>query len=87
MTVSPTLMSGEFTFDDDFRDFIWSAWSWESLRVRLDPVSWLREVCISNAEIPFLLRIVLVAIVALAKVAWSILSPSGASFLISVSTS
>ena len=50
-------------------------------------MSWLWDVCISNADIPDLLSIVLQAIVALAKVAWLIFSPSGASFLSSASRS
>ena len=50
-------------------------------------MSWLRDVCILNADIPDLLSMVLQEIVALAKVAWLIFSLSGASFLSSASRS
>ena len=89
VTVSPILISGiEDVCSLDFRSlfYLWKMSS--SLSWRFSPVSWLLAVWSSYAEIlPFLLSIVFTAIVALANVDSEIFPPSGANFLISLSTS
>ena len=80
--LSEIILSGDY-----FLLFSCTVLNFSLSRCKLPPVSWLREVWSSYAEIPYLLRIELVAIVALARVDGSILTPSGVNFLISVSKS
>ena len=87
--MSPIFILDEIVLSgEDFLLFSCSVHNFSSSRCKLPPVSWLCEVWSLYTEIPcFLLRIELVVIVALVRVAGSILLPSGVNFLISVSKS